>query len=66
MIETSTTPNLNFNPISNLEEPEMTAFSESDIDKFYDALKPSLNKLIKQPTDKAIKNILNFSSSTSN
>jgi len=65
MIETYT-PNLNLTSFNNLEEPEMIAFSEVNIDKFYNALKPSLNKLVKQPSDKVIENILNFSRSISN
>jgi hypothetical protein len=65
MIET-TTPNLNFTSNNNLEDPEMITFSEVNINKFYDALKPSLNLLIKQPSEKVIDNILNFSRSISN
>ncbi|MBC7654631.1 MAG: hypothetical protein H7098_09195 [Oligoflexus sp.] len=65
MIET-TTPNLNFTSNNNLEDPEMITFSEVNINKFYDALKPSLNLLIKQPSEKVIVNILNFSRSISN
>lgn len=65
MIETST-PNLNLTSNNNLEDPEIVTFFEENIDKFYNSLKPSLNKLMKQPSIKSIENILNFSKSISN
>ncbi|WP_200587550.1 hypothetical protein [Pedobacter segetis] len=65
MIKTSTPTS---NPISNkgIEDFEMANSLNLDILRFYNTLKPSLNKYLKQPSDKVVQNILDFSKSLSN
>lgn len=62
MIETATpTTNLICNNEPETEEMNFK-FSEEET-KFYESIQPVLNKLVKQPSEKTIQNILKFSRS---